>query len=58
MVKAKPAISVRNITKVFGTRTVLDNVTLDIHVGETFVIMGGSRDRGRRWRFAAPRPAG
>ena len=42
MVKAKPAISVRNITKVFGNRTVLDNVTLDIHVGETFVIMGGS----------------
>lgn len=36
------AISVENINKYFNDRKVLDNVTLDIHKGETFVIMGGS----------------
>ena len=42
MKKKDIAISVRNITKVFDDRTVLDNVSLDIYRGETFVIMGGS----------------
>lgn len=42
MVKDKVSISVRNITKVFGERTVLKDVSLDIYEGETFVILGGS----------------
>ncbi len=36
------SISVCNVTKTFGTRTVLKDVSLDIYKGETFVIMGGS----------------
>ena len=35
-------ISVRELRKVFGTQTVLDGVNLDIHRGETLVVMGGS----------------
>ena len=35
-------IDVRNITKIFGKRKVLDNVNLQITKGETMVIMGGS----------------
>lgn len=38
----KIAISVKNLQKVFGGRTVLHNINLDIYKGETFVIMGGS----------------
>ena len=35
-------ISVKNLTKRFGPRTILDGVSVDIHAGETMVIMGGS----------------
>lgn len=35
-------ISVKNLTKRFGARTILDGVSVDIHAGETMVIMGGS----------------
>lgn len=38
----EPVISVRNLTKVFDGKTVLDGLTLDVHRGETMVIMGGS----------------
>ncbi len=37
-----PIIEVRNLVKRFGAQTVLDGLTLDIHPGETMVIMGGS----------------
>jgi len=36
------AIQVRDVTKVFGTRTVLDGINLDVRQGETLVILGGS----------------
>jgi phospholipid/cholesterol/gamma-HCH transport system ATP-binding protein len=36
------AISIKNISKAFGKRPVLQNVTFDVYKGETFVIMGGS----------------
>ncbi len=35
-------IQVRDLVKRFGDQTVLDGVTLDVHEGETMVIMGGS----------------
>lgn len=35
-------ISVRDLVKNFGSRRVLDGISLDIYEGETFVIMGGS----------------
>ena len=38
----KIIISVKNVTKSFGGRKVLDGVSLDIYQGETFVIMCGS----------------
>lgn len=39
----KVAISVKNIEKVFGeNHKVLDDVSLDIYKGETFLILGGS----------------
>ncbi|MHC5115413.1 MAG: ABC transporter ATP-binding protein [Planctomycetota bacterium] len=37
-----PIISVRNLVKTFGDQTVLAGVNLDVHPGETMVIMGGS----------------
>src|SRR6188474_1763520 len=37
-----PAIQVRNVTKVFGTRTVLNAINLEVRQGETLVILGGS----------------
>ena len=37
-----PVIRVQNLVKRFGTQTVLDGITLDVHSGETMVIMGGS----------------
>jgi len=37
-----PAIKVCNLVKCFGDRTILNGVNLDIHYGETMVIMGGS----------------
>src|SRR5678816_92355 len=39
---SSPAIQVRNVTKVFGTRTVLDAINLEVRQGETLVILGGS----------------
>jgi len=36
------AVSVKDIEKSFGGRKVLEDIVLDIHKGETFVIMGGS----------------
>ena len=36
------AIRVSGVTKVFGTRTVLDSINLDVRQGETLVILGGS----------------
>jgi phospholipid/cholesterol/gamma-HCH transport system ATP-binding protein len=36
------AIQVRGVTKVFGTRTVLDAINLEVRQGETLVILGGS----------------
>lgn len=42
MAEREVAISVRNLVKTFGGRTVLNNVSLDIYKGEIFVVMGGS----------------
>src|SRR4051812_2358387 len=36
------AIEVRNVVKRFGKRTVLDQINLEVHQGETLVILGGS----------------
>ena len=36
------AIRVSGVTKVFGTRTVLDAINLEVRKGETLVILGGS----------------
>jgi len=36
------AIKTENLVKRFGDRTILNGVNLEIHKGETFVIMGGS----------------
>jgi phospholipid/cholesterol/gamma-HCH transport system ATP-binding protein len=38
----EPLISIRNVRKSFDGRIVLDGVNLDVHRGETMVIMGGS----------------
>lgn len=38
----QPVISVKNLTKRFGERTILNDVSLDIYEGETLVVMGGS----------------
>ena len=38
----QPVISVKNLTKRFGDRTILNGVSLDIYEGETLVVMGGS----------------
>ncbi len=38
----EPVIRVQNLVKRFGAQTVLDGITLDVHPGETMVIMGGS----------------
>src|SRR5947208_13988324 len=36
------AIQIRDVKKVFGHRTVLDGINLDVRQGETLVILGGS----------------
>ena len=36
------AIEVRNVTKRFGTKAVLDRINLEVRQGETLVILGGS----------------
>ena len=38
----EPIVRCHNIAKAFDSRTVLDNINLDIYPGETMVIMGGS----------------
>lgn len=35
-------VEVRNLTRFFGKRKVLDGVSFDVHRGETMIIMGGS----------------
>src|SRR5437588_10048005 len=35
-------VEVSNLTRAFGDRTVIDNLSFTIHRGETLVIMGGS----------------
>jgi phospholipid/cholesterol/gamma-HCH transport system ATP-binding protein len=40
--KAEPIISLRNLRKSFGTRTVLRGMNLDVAAGESVVIVGGS----------------
>lgn len=35
-------ISVRGLKKSFGPKTVLDGIDLDLHAGESFVVIGGS----------------
>jgi phospholipid/cholesterol/gamma-HCH transport system ATP-binding protein len=37
-----PVIRIRELVKIFGDQTVLHGVNLDVHEGETMVIMGGS----------------
>ena len=41
-VSAKPAIQVIDVTKIYGKRTILDKIRLDVFEGETLVILGGS----------------
>ncbi|MFM7809502.1 MAG: ABC transporter ATP-binding protein [Planctomycetota bacterium] len=36
------AIEVRELVRMFGSQTVLNGITVDVHEGETMVIMGGS----------------
>ena len=36
------AISVRDVTKIYGSRKILDAIRLDVFEGETLVILGGS----------------
>ena len=38
----QPVIEIKDLTKTFGSRRVLDGVNLTIYKGETFVLMGGS----------------
>ena len=38
----QPVIRLSNIVKRFGSQTVLNGINLDVHKGETMVIMGGS----------------
>jgi phospholipid/cholesterol/gamma-HCH transport system ATP-binding protein len=40
--KKEPIISLRNVSKIFQDKKIIDNVNLDIYPGETFVIMGCS----------------
>ena len=37
-----PVIQVQDVTKIYGSRTVLDAIRLDVLQGETLVILGGS----------------
>ena len=39
---SEPAIQVIDVTKSFDGRTVLDRIRLDVHQGETLVILGAS----------------
>lgn len=42
MTDAPPKISLKNVKKAFGNKVVLDGVNLDVAVGESVVIIGGS----------------
>jgi len=42
MLPDPPIIEVTDLVRKFGDRTVLDNISFDVHRGETLVIMGGS----------------
>jgi len=35
------AIQVQQVTKIYGDKTVLDKINLDVFQGETLVILGG-----------------
>ena len=37
-----PIISIRGITKRFGTFTALEDISIDIHSGEIFALLGPS----------------
>lgn len=39
---SSPVIVIENLVKRFGDQTVLDGVNLEIHPGETMIVMGGS----------------
>lgn len=39
---SRPFISIRNIVKQFGDFTAVNDVSLDIHRGELFCLLGGS----------------
>ena len=40
--KSEPLIQVKNVSIVYGGRTILENINFDINAGEIFVIVGGS----------------
>ncbi|HET9374519.1 MAG TPA: ATP-binding cassette domain-containing protein, partial [Chthoniobacterales bacterium] len=40
--KGETIIEVTDLVRKFGDRTVLDNISFDVHRGDTLVIMGGS----------------
>ena len=40
--ESEPVVEVTNLYRRFGKRTVIDNLSLKVHRGETLVIMGGS----------------
>jgi phospholipid/cholesterol/gamma-HCH transport system ATP-binding protein len=42
MSDSPPVVEVSNLTRTFGNRTVIDNLSFQIQRGETMVIMGGS----------------
>lgn len=42
MIPPKILISVKNLRKNFGPRTIINGISLDIYEGETLVVMGGS----------------
>jgi len=42
MLNSPVVVEVSGLTRTFGTRTVIDNLSFTIHRGETLVIMGGS----------------
>jgi phospholipid/cholesterol/gamma-HCH transport system ATP-binding protein len=42
MLTDSPIIQVESLVRKFGDRTVLDNISFNVHRGETLVIMGGS----------------
>ena len=46
---AVPALRLRNLSKTFGTKTVLRDVDLDVAKGETVVIIGASGGSAPEW---------